>query len=122
VTDSLITGVRQLSFAALLPLLQVGLDVREYVHCSACQLTTHSSRYTQYFYNTQARAGLSALSRSLGGSSGPPDEVYELPPLTPWSSKASSRKTHSRQQPCLGLPGLVVVAGGSRFALYTIPG
>jgi hypothetical protein len=30
-----------------------GLGVHEYVACSACRLETHSTRYTQYFYNTQ---------------------------------------------------------------------
>lgn len=35
----------------------VGLAVREYVWCAGCALATHSTRYTQYFYNTQVGGG-----------------------------------------------------------------
>jgi hypothetical protein len=38
-----------------------GLTVHEYVHCAACDLNTHDSRYTQYFYNTQVGGADKAL-------------------------------------------------------------
>jgi hypothetical protein len=37
--------------------------VHEYVACAACRLDTHSTRYTQYLYNTQV-GGCSGLACS----------------------------------------------------------
>ena len=54
-----VAALRQYGMAADVADLDAifGLAVHEYVHCSACQLSSHDSHYTQYFYNTQVRNG-----------------------------------------------------------------
>jgi hypothetical protein len=63
-----------------------GLGVHEYVACSACHLETHSTRYTQYFYNTQ-----------VGGQSSP-ERGHLAWSEAAWSEARASRLLQFRQE------------------------
>ena len=73
-----------------------GLRISESVHCMACNLTTHRSSYTQFFFNAQVRLLLLLLLAGHSRVRVAPLSTLCLPPV----ERAAPRPPHcANRQP-----------------------